>query len=344
MPKSAKQPAPAYTVSAELIRGLIDCARRIGVPRLESPEVKSASDATASPARFAAEHIFALWERLIRLSGDPIIGHRMALVADAKTFGLLGQALVRCATVLEAFQQVARYSMLVYQGTRVTVERGDANLVVTVTSAQPPGPVACNAMLWMLTNLSLMPLRLTELTSRPNRIECAIESPGEKAERELRDRLPFELGTPASRVIFDRRIGDLKVKTADAELHSVLSQVLDQRLAELKPAETFEQGMELVLRGMISGKMPTLAALSARTGMSPRTLQRRLSESRTNFNRLLQGVLRNAADELLARGTLTQGEIAFLLGYSEESALSRAYRSWTGRPPGAAYARANQSR
>jgi AraC-like DNA-binding protein len=343
MATRAKPLAPAYTVSAELIRGLIDCARRIGVPRLENFELGLDPGAAAAPARFAAEHIFALWERLIRLSGDPIIGHRMALVADAKSFGVLGQTLVRCPTVVEAFHQVARYSVLVYQGTRVTVESKASRLVVTVTSAQPPGPVACNAMLWMLTNLSLMPLRLTESSHRPLLVECAVESPGAKAERAIRERLPFEFGASASRVTFDRRIGDLMVKTADAELHSVLSTVLDQRLAELRPAETFEQGMSLVLRGMMNGKMPTLASLSARAGMSPRTLQRRLRESQTNFNRLLQGVLRNAADELLARGTLTQGEIAFLLGYSEESALSRAYRSWTGHPPGAARARAGHA-
>jgi AraC-like DNA-binding protein len=343
MPPTTKRPAPAYTVSADLLRGLIDCAQRIGVPRSEGLELQPAPDAAASPPRYAAEHIFALWERLIRLGGDPIIGHRMALVADAKTFGLLGQALMRCTTVLDAFHQVARYSALVYQGTRVTVESNASSLVVTVTSAQPPGEVACNAMLWMLTNLSLMPLRLTEFSARPKLIECAVESPGAKAVRSLRERLPFEFGAPASRVIFERQIGDLKVKTADAGLHSVLSQVLDQRLAELKPAETFEQGMALVLRGMMNGKMPTLASLSARVGMSPRTLQRRLRESQTSFNRLLQGVLRTAADELLARGTLTQGEIAFLLGYSEESALSRAYRSWTGHPPGAAHTRVSHA-
>jgi AraC-like DNA-binding protein len=301
--------------------------------------MKPAPNAATSPPRLSAEYIFALWERLIRLSGDPIIGHRMALVADARTFGLLGQTLVRCTTVLDAFRQIARYSVLVYQGTRVTVETNASSLVVTVCSAQPPGPVACNAMLWMLTNLALMPMRLTEATPRPKLVECAIESPGAKTEATLRERLPFTLGAPSSRVTFDRVIGDLKVKSADAELHSVLSQVLDQRLAELKPAETFEQSMALVLRGMINGKIPTLAGLSARTGMSPRTLQRRLSKSQTNFNRLLQGVLRNAADELLARGTLTQGEIAFLLGYSEESALSRAYRSWTGHAPGERRAR-----
>jgi AraC-like DNA-binding protein len=124
----------------------------------------------------------------------------------------------------------------------------------------------------------------------------------------------------------------------DQALHELLAQVMEQRLMELGPAGGLDRGLRLILRGMINGTMPTLAVLSAHTGLSTRTLQRRLDEAGTSFQRLLQGVLREEADELLSRGTLSQGEIAFMLGYSEVSAFSRTYRSWTGRPPGAAKA------
>jgi AraC-like DNA-binding protein len=96
----------------------------------------------------------------------------------------------------------------------------------------------------------------------------------------------------------------------------------------------FQEGLMAVLRGMLNGTMPTIAALSTRAGMSRRTLQRRLAQSGTTFNALLQKVLLEVADEHLARGSLTQSELAFLLGYSEQSAFSGAYRSWTGHPPG----------
>ena len=63
-----------------------------------------------------------------------------------------------------------------------------------------------------------------------------------------------------------------------------------------------------------------------------------MSEANTSFQDLLEQLLREEAENLLTRGSLSQGEIAFLLGYSEVSAFSRAYRGWTGHPPGAAYA------
>lgn len=73
-------------------------------------------------------------------------------------------------------------------------------------------------------------------------------------------------------------------------------------------------------------------------GISRRTLQRRLGDAQTRFQAVLQKILEDQAEKLLALGDLSQGEIALLLGYSDVSAFSRAYRRWTGHPPGAACA------
>ncbi len=42
------------------------------------------------------------------------------------------------------------------------------------------------------------------------------------------------------------------------------------------------------------------------------------------------------ARHYLAEASLTLGDIALLLGFSEHSAFSRAYRRWTGTTPGKA--------
>jgi AraC-like DNA-binding protein len=187
-----------------------------------------------------------------------------------------------------------------------------------------------------LTNLSLVPQRLAGPGAPlPSIVECALPSPGADALLAMRERLPFRFDAPANRVVFPARAGDVRIDTADEDLRALLAQVIEQHLEELGPADSFERGLAAVLRSMLNGTMPTLASLSARAGMSQRTLQRRLAESNTTFQGLLRQVLREVSDELLMRGTQTQSEIAFLLGYSDESAFSHAYRSWTGHAPGA---------
>ena len=134
------QPTPpslGVTVSADLISGLIDCAAQCGVSRGRLADMikpnASAQPASAPPARYSAEHVLKLWDRIVRETGDSIIGFRMALVAEAKTFGVLGQILPRSATVLEAYRQTARYSALTSQGLFVSVARNADALL-------PPSP------------------------------------------------------------------------------------------------------------------------------------------------------------------------------------------------------------
>ena len=249
----------------------------------------------------------------------------------------MAEILPRCETLLDAYRQMERFTALASQGAHLTVTTDSANVSASLNVDVPDGPARRAILFWGLTNLCLVPKRLTKASVAPRSVMCAFPSPGAAAARELRTVLPFAFDAPDNRVVFDREMGNVKIPSADAELRALLAEVMEQHLEKLGSGKSFEHGLKLILRQMMNGTMPTLASLCTRMGMSQRTLQRRLSDANTSFQELLQQVLRETADSLLAHGSMTQGEIAFLLGYSEVSAFSRAYRGWTGRPPGAVY-------
>jgi AraC-like DNA-binding protein len=85
---------------------------------------------------------------------------------------------------------------------------------------------------------------------------------------------------------------------------------------------------------------PVLPDVARRLGVSERTLQRRLSERETTFTDVVDDTRRAIAEDHLRRDKLSVGEIAFLLGYSEPSAFSRAFHRWTGAWPADFRARA----
>ena len=72
---------------------------------------------------------------------------------------------------------------------------------------------------------------------------------------------------------------------------------------------------------------PTLGRVARRLGVSARTLQRRLHECGTSFRGVVDEVRSAEAARLRERGERV-GTIAELLGFSEESALRRAFRRW----------------
>jgi len=69
--------------------------------------------------------------------------------------------------------------------------------------------------------------------------------------------------------------------------------------------------------------------------MSSRKLQRRLESAGTTFNTLLNEIRQDLAQKYLKEQDTTMTEIAFLLGFSESSAFSRAFRRWMGVSPSA---------
>jgi AraC-like DNA-binding protein len=67
--------------------------------------------------------------------------------------------------------------------------------------------------------------------------------------------------------------------------------------------------------------------------MSPRTLQRKLQTEGRSFAEVLDRTRRHFADCYIKERTLALTEIAHLLGFSEQSAFTRAFHRWYGISP-----------
>jgi AraC-like DNA-binding protein len=78
---------------------------------------------------------------------------------------------------------------------------------------------------------------------------------------------------------------------------------------------------------------PGIKKIAAELGMSCWTLHRRLRELNVSFHDLVRGARRELALRYVAEPHIALTEVAFLLGYSELSAFSRAFRQWTGLSP-----------
>ena len=68
--------------------------------------------------------------------------------------------------------------------------------------------------------------------------------------------------------------------------------------------------------------------------MSARTLQRRLEEEGTRFTEVLDRVRLELARTALRDPETTLTDVAFRLGFGDLATFSRAFKRWTGKPPG----------
>ena len=78
---------------------------------------------------------------------------------------------------------------------------------------------------------------------------------------------------------------------------------------------------------------PGIERVAERLGMAERTLQGRLRKQDVSFQEVLDGLRRSLAAIYMQDRRLSLTEIGLLLGFSEQSSFTRAYRRWHGQSP-----------
>jgi len=131
------------------------------------------------------------------------------------------------------------------------------------------------------------------------------------------------------------RAGDLdRAQAGDDALAEILAAHATQLLARLPETSDLVAQVRAAVRQRIA-EGASLEAVARRLELSARTLQRRLTEQGITFLQLVDDERRELALQLLAAPATSAAEVAFAVGFSEQSAFHRAFVRWTGKTPGA---------
>ena len=139
-------------------------------------------------------------------------------------------------------------------------------------------------------------------------------------------------GASSTEVVLASSVLDTRMPTADA----VLFRVLDRRLAEqirgVWPDSSIADHVRKAIADYLHREELSIDMVARVLVTSERTLQRRLTGEGTSFRDLVDEVRRSRALALLKEDA-SVAELAFLLGYAEETTFYRAFRRWTGSTP-----------
>lgn len=108
---------------------------------------------------------------------------------------------------------------------------------------------------------------------------------------------------------------------------------MEQELAELEDNCGLGKRVRIQVAQALSEGVPSLIDIARRLNMSSRTLQRRLADQALSFQTLVDDSRRELSERLLNRTHYSLSEIAFLTGFSEQSAFNRAFKRWAGKTP-----------
>jgi AraC-like DNA-binding protein len=258
------------------------------------------------------------------------IGMRVAAETPFGASGLLEYLIFTSENVAEGWKQAARYLRML----------SGAPFVLELCEDEDPVRVVHHAERSLAPAGAEYSITLAVLQMRAeteNRVAFAYVSlshqPEDVAEMERVLGCPVRSGASWTGLAIPRESWRLPLRRTDPLLHRVLEGHAESLAPRGRATDTAALDVRRVLTARMSDGATEVDVVARHLGMSTRTLQRRLAAAGISFQELLDETRREAAERCLTDSSLSIGEVAYLLGYSEPAAFHRAFKRWMGVTP-----------
>ncbi len=168
---------------------------------------------------------------------------------------------------------------------------------------------------------------------RPVEVHFEHPAPIDGKEHETLFDAPVFFSQRANSLVFRRHDLDAVIHGHDPYLFALIEPYMAGRQARQGRSDDLIGLVRHEIEARFGHGNPQLGKVASALGLTSWTLQRRLKELDVNFNDLVRAARRDLALRYVAEPHIPLTEVAFLLGYSELSAFSRAFRQWTGMAP-----------
>lgn len=278
------------------------------------------------------EELFALWRAIGDVSKDPAIGLMLGTESSIARFHPMGIAALSTESFGAAIDHMAKYKKLVAPEEIISETEGDDWAIQfrwTLGMDAEPAVLVEHCFAWVLTiarqgtGTRINPVRL-ELVQPRNHTRALQRHFG----------CPIVCGATRNAIIFRPSDALCPFITKNTELLDMLAPQFDQELKDGGPDE--ERFVELVrsaIQQRLTGHRPNVDSVARDLHISSRTLQRRLKETGSSYQRVLDEARHQMARYYLSNSVLELAEAAYLLGYEDANSFARAFRNWEGMPP-----------
>jgi AraC-like DNA-binding protein len=335
MPNPLTAHATGNTASVAYLRGLFDYvqARGLKPEQLLQDQRLDFDDRDARlPERVCAD----LFDRAAELLGDDAIGLHAGEQIRPGHYGVLGYVAMNCATLGEALAGLRRYHALVLDigPMEETLLNGELCLSWNPDVEHPYRQMAE----YNLAGLVTFSRWISGRNNSPLRIDFTYPAPPNLDEHRRVLGCPLRFGQDHYRLVMALDWLAQPLIQPDTAMRTMMEQLAERQIKALTRGDAISDARAVIARRLGEGDVE-LGAVAAKLNLSTRTLQRKLQDAGLSFSELADQVRRELAERYLADAALDLVDIAFLLGYSEQSAFTRAYKRWTGHAPTAARGR-----
>lgn len=265
---------------------------------------------------------------------DEAVGIRAGKLLHPSYLGIFGHAWLASPSLAASLEMLRRYCHSFRKNLDVSIEHTADSVEVSYRSYMPQ-PYAAIDLDSQLAGL----VQMCRLQADPGFVPASVS-----LERQFPvDRRPWDefFGTPVrfaaevSSVVIEKSVANRVLTSAHLGIFNQHQEKLEQTIAKLNLADVVGQVRVAIQQLLPSGSI-TEREVARVIGKTSSTLYRALRQHGTTFRELLRDVRKDLARRYVMDPRYSITEVAFMLGYAETSAFSRAFGKWFGKSPTAA--------
>ncbi len=258
---------------------------------------------------------------------------RVGAAMRCDDYGAFGLAWKSATDLSGSYNRAERFARLLTSVSTYRVEWGDdgAFMHLNRSGERSLGLRLSNEA--TIASIAAISREVSTKTFAPMAVFFKHQAPKDSAAHERYFACPVYFGSDKDALLVSKETMQTANKLGDDSISSFFDSHLSAELSKVTDQALLDQQVRIHITHALSEGVPAMSDVAGHFGMSRRTLQRRLSALGYSYQFLVDDARRRLADHLLRRTGYSLAEVAFMTGFSEQSAFTRAFKRWQGQTP-----------
>ncbi|MBZ2168405.1 AraC family transcriptional regulator [Marinobacter sp. F4216] len=330
---------PLGTASVAALRQYVRAAEAAGIdtkPLMErcrlDPAILDSDD-----GRILGEQLQQFIRLLVEHTNNPILGLETGDFVQPGSYSVVGYITMSCATLGEAVTRIPPFERLVGDmgTTRLALQGKQAILSWRCNYTDPlvRDHIVDNVISSWINYARWL---ADDDAAGPTRVRLSRSSPGKHLEGAYLKRwhCPVEFEADEDAIVFAKELLEARLRQPDPLLRKTLETHALTQLAALDTDTALTARVKQMIQSQLMQGITRQDMVAEALDMTNRTLQRRLSQEGTSYQRLLDEVRQSLAEDYLKNSDLSIPDIALRLGYGETTSFHRKFKATNGKTPG----------
>lgn len=327
------------TVSAGYAKSLLDFAVSKGADarRLLSHAQIADEDLADQDNRVPFTRFVALMRAAKDETNNPALALEFGAASDLRRYSVVGLISHASANMLEALMQLNRYGRLVVDvagladGARFQLSSVNGERWMEDRRANPNEFPELTESTWS----RFIVVTRNDFPQHTYALEAHVThaTPAYRRKYEELWQIPVTFGSHWNAIRSNPSWDQVQIQPDNRYVFGVLTDRGDALLSELEATKTMRGRVEALIMPILHTGDVSADTIASKLGTSRQTVYRNLKAEGVTFEQVLDALRHRMALHYLAGRKVSVNETAYLVGFSEPSAFSRAFKRWTGKSP-----------